>query len=743
MKLPRLLAVFLLLGGAAGAQQTPHLAYVYPAGGQQGATFTVVVGGEYLNGLTNFTVALDGDCAQAKNVGYDRPLRQEEQQALKAEIQKFQDQRKAGELLTPAERLRAGEIRQKLTRFGRRPPNPAMSEFMTVQLTLATNAAPGDHEIRVRTPGGLSNPMKFCVGLLPETTKPDWEGVPAERAGTEPGRPPPIDATVNLPATINGQIAPAGVDRYRFHASRGQQIIIAVEARRLVPYLADAVPGWFEATLTLLDAKGREVASAERYRFHPDPVIHFAATNAGQYTVEIHDSIYRGREDFIYRLTIGELPFVSAIFPLGGRVGEKISVALTGWNLPANNLTVDNSDARPGVISLAGGFFNAVPFAVDDLPECLENSSSRSAATAQTVTLPVIVNGRISHPGEGRVFKFAGQAGQNVVAEVIARRLGSPLDSFLRLTDAAGKQLAFNDDFDDQADGLDTHHADSYLTATLPADGTYFIHLTDTQGQGGPEYAYRLRLSGPRPDFELRVVPSSLSLRTGMSVPVTVHALRHDGFTNAITLELKDAPAGFSLSGARIAPGQDQAQFTLKAPAQPTAAPVALTLQGRATIAGSVVTRPAVPAENLMQAFMYWHLVPSRELAAVVTGPARPILRDTFRILSQTPLNLPRGGTARVRVSTPSANFSDHFELQLDNPPDGITLTNVTVIPAGLELVFSCDAQTARPGSGGNLICSVVPKNLVPADPQQKPAKQPRKPAVATLPAVPFIVSAQ
>ena len=44
--------------------------------------------------------------------------------------------------------------------------------------------------------------------------------------------------------------------------------------------------------------------------------------------------MYRGREDFIYRMTIGELPFVTGIFPLGGRLGEKTTVALTGWNLP-------------------------------------------------------------------------------------------------------------------------------------------------------------------------------------------------------------------------------------------------------------------------------------------------------------------------------------------------------------------------------------------------------------------------
>ena len=91
-----------------------------------------------------------------------------------------------------------------------------------------------------------------------------------------------------------------------------------------------------------------------------------------------------------------------------------------------------------------------MPFAVDDLPECVESESNHSVATAQAVALPVIINGRIRQPGENKVFAFSGHAGQEIVAEVFARRLDSPLDSFLRLTGPDGKQLAFNDDFEDR-----------------------------------------------------------------------------------------------------------------------------------------------------------------------------------------------------------------------------------------------------------------------------------------------------
>ena len=98
-------------------------------------------------------------------------------------------------------------------------------------------------------------------------------------------------------------------------------------------------------------------------------------------------------------------------------------------------------------------------------------------------------------------------------------------------------------------------------------------------------------------------MPSSLSVRGGASVPLTVYALRRDGFTNEIALSLQDAPAGFKLNGAKVPAGQDQVRLTLLAPAAPTEKPLTLSLEGRAIIQGHAVVHLAVPAEDMMQAF--------------------------------------------------------------------------------------------------------------------------------------------
>ena len=284
----------------------------------------------------------------------------------------------------------------------------------------------------------------------------------------------------------------------------------------LIPYLPDAVPGWFQASLTLYDAQGNELAYADHYRFHPDPVLYYVIPHDGQYTIEIRrlDLPRAGG------LRVSHRRRRTAVRDRHLPAGRPQSVPRArsrpkGWNLPLSTLAWHTKDQPPGVYPLVvhkGQWLsNTVPFALDTLPECLEQEPNDSPAAAQRVSLPMMVNGRIDRPGDRDVFSFEGHAGQEIVAEVLARRLDSPLDSVLKLTDATGRQLAFNDDYEDKSCGLNTHHADSWLSARLPANGTYYLSLSDAQHKGGPEYAYRVRISPPRPDFELRITPSSIN----------------------------------------------------------------------------------------------------------------------------------------------------------------------------------------------------------------------------------------
>ncbi len=559
------------------AQKEPHLGYAYPAGGSQGATFQVILGGQYLAGATE--VVLSGEGIDATVQSYDRPMPQKRVNEIREKLQEVRTEmkkaREQGQFKSPAEGMQlflklsqergmtmvelkqAMEYRQR-QQDPKRQLNPQIAETVTLRVTAAPDAQPGLRELRLLTRTGLSNPLRFCIGQLPELCEPvqeselTWEDLLGTGNRNRSGDPSAMAVQkLTLPAVVNGQILPGEVDQYHFTARKGQRLVAVVSAQALIPYLADAVPGWFQSTLALHDSKGNEVAYADDFRFHPDPVLCYLIPRDGDYTLRIRDSIYRGREDFVYRMMLGELPFITGIFPLGGRAGEKTGIELTGWNLPTHKLTVQGPATGSGAVQVRvekdGRQSNQRPFATGSLPEALEQEPNNLARQAPLVSLPIVINGRIDQAGDWDVFRFEGRAGQAITAEVFARRLDSPLDSILKLTDPSGRQLAVNDDHPDQAAGLTTHHADSRIETVLPSDGLYELSIGDAQSEGSDVHAYRLHIVPTVPDFQLRIVPASLAIRAGATVGAAVHVLRVGGFTNDIRLNLKSAPAGLSL----------------------------------------------------------------------------------------------------------------------------------------------------------------------------------------------------
>ena len=163
---------------------------------------------------------------------------------------------------------------------------------------------------------------------------------------------------------------------------------------------------------------------------------------------------------------------------------------------------------------------------------------------------------------------------------------------------------------------MTVHQADSQLTATLPADGQYYIVIGDAQSKGGSEYAYRLYIREATPDFQLRASPSSINLYAGASAPVTMYAFRKNGFSQTIQLSLKDAPKGFSVSPDYIPAGQDRIRITLNAPAGLKNGLFDLTIIGEAMIGGRKVVRQAAPVDDRMQAFGNRHLTPAQSIIA-------------------------------------------------------------------------------------------------------------------------------
>jgi hypothetical protein len=535
---------------------------------------------------------------------------------------------------------------------------------------------------------------------------------------------------------VNGQIMPGSVDRYRFHARAGQQVIVAVKTRSLIPYMSDAVPGWFQAAIALYDSEGLQLASADHFQFNQEPVLAWPISREGDYVLAIRDAIFRGREDFVYRAAIGEFPYVTSVFPMGARQGSHAHIQLTGWNLPTTRFAPSAKDSGVHELGTKEVAWRANPvlFDVENLPERLLSKPTPSNREALRVKLPSVINGRIAQPGDSALFRINGGAGEEIVAEVLARRLGSPLDSRLVLTDSTGKQLAVNDDFVDPAAGLLTHQADSRLEFRLPRKGVYFLRLEDAQHHGGSEYGYRLRLSHPRPDFALRVVPSGINLRPGMTMPITVYVLRQDGFKGEVALHVNDAPKGLVLRGGLIPAGAASVRATLTAPPEATGVPLPLRLEGEAAIGGQTVRHLALPADDMMQAFAWHQLVPAKESLVLVFGDRR---NNLWKVDGQVPVKIPVGGTAQVRVGVPRS-LAPRVQLALDDPPPGITLQQTADDQGGLVIHLKADATKASPGLQGNLIVDV---SALPAANSANPRPAANRPwPLGSLPAIPFEV---
>lgn len=603
------------LGVAAYAEPPQPLAnWVFPSGGQRGKTVEVTISGKELQGAAGIRVSGTGI---------------------------------------------SGKIVQVV--------NPTT---VKAALEIAPNAEPSQRDLRVITPGGVTNRLRFFVGELPELneTEPNTERTQAQKLET-------------LPVVVNGQVLERDRDYYRFTAKAGQVVVIRLEGRRVLPYLPDTVPGFLDACLTLFDAGGKVVGAADRFRFDPDPLLIYPVPQDGEYTLEVTDVLYRGRADFVYRLTIGVVPFLTHVFPLGAQRNTTAQVALFGANLSAPNLSfpvpADAPPVRPvalpGVLNL-----NPLPFAAGDYPEVGETEPNDAQPQANRVNVPVTVNGRIQKPGDMDHFLFQAQANQVLVMEVFARRLDSPLDAHLSLRNTQGGQLAEADEYQDPLTPLVMHHADARLVYTFPAAGDYVLRIRDMEAAGGEEYGYRLVIAPPKPDFFLYTMPDNPRTGKGETAVISVKAIRLDGFGGEINLAVQDLPPGFSASDAVIPAGQDEAKLTITAAPDAPVGPVAPSILGTATPAKDPVTRKVLGGEDVMQAFSYHHTVFTQEFLLAVIEPAGFAL--SVGLAPKQVLEVKPGTEVPVTVKAMRRDpAKGPIELSAVGPPAGITVKPATI----------------------------------------------------------------
>ncbi len=131
------------------------------------------------------------------------------------------------------------------------------------------------------------------------------------------------------------------------------------------------------------------------------------------------------------------------------------------------------------------------PFAVN-AAATKENEPNNNTANAQSVASATLISGTISTSSDADVYKIQGNAGDILSVICTTQGLTSDLDSYLVVRDSAQNLIAQNDD-----NGLTPQlypSMDAFIQLELPADGAYYITVTDTSGNGGSTYTYKLHV---------------------------------------------------------------------------------------------------------------------------------------------------------------------------------------------------------------------------------------------------------
>ncbi len=310
---------------------------------------------------------------------------------------------------------------------------PAREEA-TVEVSAEKWTAIGTHAFRFITPHGSSSPGRIDVAAFPET---------GER---EPNNSRQQAQPIVLPVTINGTILKAGdFDEFGFEAKKGQEIVFLVNAA--------GIGSTLDPVIEVFDSQGRILVTNLEEK--GKTAIGCRIPEDGNYRVRINDYLKSGSLRHVYRLTVGEFPFLKDRYPLGLKAGTTHAIQVSGYNLGQTRVvSPEPFGLAPGkimdIVTLGastsqGDSVNVLPLAIGRYDEIEETGRNNTPESAQELKVPITVNGRITRDSSGVAlpdyYRFSATKGQKIILETAANRLGSPLDSVIEILDAKGNLL--------------------------------------------------------------------------------------------------------------------------------------------------------------------------------------------------------------------------------------------------------------------------------------------------------------
>ncbi|MCA9016471.1 MAG: PPC domain-containing protein, partial [Planctomycetaceae bacterium] len=361
--------------------------------------------------------------------------------------------------------------------------DPKNANICTAIVKIAPDCDLGEHTFQVRTKSGVSDYKTFWVGQFPEVAE--------KEPNSEFETPQPIE----LNQTVTGVIQNEDVDHFVVTAKKGQRISAEIEGVRLATTLLDPY-------LAILDEKRFELkAEDDLPLLRNDSAISVIAPADGKYTILVRDSSYGGNGASFYRLHVGTYPRPTAVYPAGGQLGTKQQVTFKGntvenlvqeFQLPDKpNTEFELFAVDAGGSAPSGNVFRLFPHG-----NSMEQEPNNEFKVASPAALPNAFNGIIETEGDIDYFKFQGKKDQTLEIECYARRIRSPLDPVMVLYNDKSQRLAANDD---------SRGPDSYFRYQFPADGEYYLSITDHLARGGADFVYRIEMLPVSPALELGI----------------------------------------------------------------------------------------------------------------------------------------------------------------------------------------------------------------------------------------------
>lgn len=549
----------------------PYIGYVYPASAQQGTTVRLLVGGQGMNGVKFGLVSGQGVKIRDVEVVPNFPnAARSQKQWLMASLEALEKGKATGVAL-PSEKERADwrtnpwwEHLAELDDFQRNlvlrdllevrnalQKAPSIQQKAIVTLEIAADAEPGMREIRVWAPNaGISVPRRFLVTAAPHQCEPRY---------IAKSRPQPPATVTNMPVVLDGQILPGEVDRFKITLKKGVSYCFKAYARTLLPFIGDAVPGHFQAVLRMLDAEGNELAFVDDWYFNPDPILFFTPESDGPYTLEVRDNLFRGREDFVYTVAVEE--------------------------------------KKPEIEQFENPF-----------PHLAQVTVAEAEHKPVTADAECCLHGVLERPDSVGTFYITGKAGQAVALEVVARQIGSPVDGFMRLYAPDGGKIAESEGQPSLLHiGEYVQYVDPYIALELPVSGTYKVVFSERTQKGGKDYQYWIRIGKPQPDFTVYSSLSAINFSADGWARVKFYVDRKNGFTNDVRIVSEDIAIDDPMIRTNLT---DKVVVFHRKDALP-AHPVPTKIYAEAQVNGQTIRRQVIPAEEMMQAFAYNHLVPA------------------------------------------------------------------------------------------------------------------------------------